>query len=763
MGGTSEIMEKITVVSKSYEGNEWVKSFAQSGIPQINKQVISPWGLYTESLLTWGIEMPALPFESPVGIFIMLRILKENKGGYFSSASYRDAEIAYQAVQTLRNQYVGPVIQEAEEISSLLLPGILQQKNQAIIQELLLPYLAALKELGLWDLPALYNHFIQQVGNIGPSNKGSKMRRGKAILIEEDPLSPLEEAFVKAIYPENNIEKLSRDSIFSHRPLDIPGKKEIFKAYGSFNEWREVLDRIIQSGQPYDEFLIGSPQEQKIAHFMKEQNFVPYTLGRGIEIQCSEREKALKKREKQVLQAGFLEADIPGLQGAINDSLEKNRVDMANSQSGKIHLTQVNSLPLVYRKNVYIMGVEAYTGSQMENSILLDGDIISLRERLPNSDLRTSLEKTQQTIADFQWTVDLMIKQNRNITISYSYYDTAQLKVQAKPSAISPFESLFIPGEDAGYFSTQRIPLTEDEANAWIYYSGKVEGSRQIASQPVEGLGNLEKLSISATKAEALCQCPYKFTLENLLNMAVRDEIIDITRWLDPMQTGSLCHEIFAMYHQQSNIKATIDEDKVLMAKLFEQVLEAWLKAKPPVVDVDREIKEIKNLTENYVKLKNEYGKNNCVSVERLFDAAQLIPDKLAVYGKADLVEESSGKLTVIDVKTGRSVAQRDQDIKSCIQAILYCCLLEEESKFLPIKGGYYLYPRTQRIVSCDYNPLVKEQAIDLLDQALKSIETGDGWKVDDKKICKFCSFEAICKQEDKRRLFQNLVEEGVI
>lgn len=756
-------MEKITVITKSYEGNEWVKSFAQSGIPQINKQVISPWGLYTESLLTWGVEMPALPFESPVGVFIMLRILKANRDGYFSSASYRDAEIAYQAVQTLRSQYVGPLADEAEGISSLLLPGILQQKNEAIIHELLLPYLAALKDLELWDLPALYRHFIQEAGNIGAANKGSKMRRGKAIVIEEDPLSPLEEAFVKVIYPENNIEKHSRDSIFSHRSWDSQGKKEIFKAYGSFNEWREVLDRIIQSGQPYDEFLIGSLQEQKIAHFMKEQSFVPYTLGKGIESQCAEREQSIKKRKRQALQAGFLEEEIQGLQRAINDSLEKNRVDMANSQSGKIHLTQINSLPLIYRRNVYIMGVEAYTGSQMENSILLDGDIISLKGRLLNSDLKTSIEKTRQTIGDFQWTVDLMIKQNRNVTISYSYYDTAQLKVQAKPSAISPFESSFIPGEDAGYFSSLRMPLTEEEANAEIYYSGKLDGSRQIASQPEEGLGDLEKLSISATRAEVLVQCPYKFALENLLNMAVSEEIIDITRWLDPMQMGSLCHEIFAMYHQQTSSSATIDEDNTLMSKLFDQVLDSWLKSMPPKVDTEREIKEIKTLTENYVKLKNQYGKNNCVSVERLFDAAQLIPDKLDVYGKADLVEESAGELAVVDVKTGRNVGQRDQDIKSCIQAILYCCLLEEESKILPIKGGYYLYPRTQRIVVCDYNSNVKEKAIDLLDQALKSIETGNGWKVDDKKVCKYCSFDTMCKQENKRRLYQSLIEEGVI
>ncbi len=756
-------MEKTTIVTKSYEGNEWVKSFAQSGIAQINQQVISPWGLYTESLLTHGVEMPALPFEAPVGIFIVLRILKKNREGYFRGSSYRDAEIAYQALQTLRGQYQGPIQQEVEGISKLLLPGILKQKNDAIIQELLLPYLEELKNLGLWDLPALYHHFVDHVKNSDLGSRSNKTRKGRVLLLEEDPLTPLEYAFVKAVYPDNCIETLSRETIFCHRPWDGEGKKEIFKAYGSYNEWREVLDRILQKDQPYDDFLLASPQEQRIAHFMKEQEFLPYTLSGGFKSPCSETEKSIKKRKKQALMAGFLEGELPALESDIKDSLGNNLVDISNSQSGKIHLTKINSLPLIYRRNVYIMGVEAYTGSQMENPVLLDGDILALREKVANSDLKTSVEKTRQTIRDFQWTVDLMIKQNRNVTISYSYYDTAQLKIQAKPSALSPFESLFTQGEDAGYFSSHRTPLSKEEANGFIYYSGKLNGIRQIKNQNHEGFGEIEALRISATRAEALTQCPYRFALENLLDMEVSDDSLDITRWLDPRQMGSLCHEIFARYHQQTEKGATLDEDNCLMDRIFQQVVDSWLSSMPPLVDPEREIKEIKTLTENYVSLKNRYGKNNYVDAEHLFEAAELIDKKLTIYGKADLIEESSGELTIVDVKTGRRVGQTDQEVKSCIQAILYCCLLEEESKSLPVKGGYYLYPRTQRVVSCDYNLEVKERAVELLEQSLNSLESGDGWKIDDKKICGYCPFATLCRQEDKRRLFQSLIEEGVI
>ena len=753
-------MEKITLVAKGYEGNEWVKSLAQSGLPQINKQLISPWGLYTESLLTHGVQMPALPFEAPVGIFIMLKILKNNEGGYFTTPSYRDAEIAYQAIQTLRNQYVGAAIEEVEGISDLLLPGILNQKNEAIIKELLIPYLDALKNLGLWDLPALYHNFIERMDENGIA---STKRKGKGILIQEDPLSPLELAFVKALYPENSIEIQTRDSIFCHKPWETQGKKEIFKAYGSYNEWREVLDRIIQSNQPYDEFLLGSPQEQRIAHFMKEQSFVPYTLAGGFESQCLEIEKTVKKRKAQALRAGFIKEELPAIENDINDSLRSNRVDMANSQSGKIHLSQINSLPLIYRKNVYIMGLEAYTGSQMENSILLDGDIKNIREKVATSDLRTSVEKTRQIIRDFRWTVDLMIKQNRNVTLSYSYYDTAQLKIQAKPAAISPFEEAFTLSEDAGYFSDRRIPLSKDEANGLIYYSGKLSGSRQIDNQKEEGLGDLEALRISATRAETLIQCPYRFALENIIDMEIEERVIDITRWLDPMEMGTLCHQIFANYHQQTEKSATIEDDNLLMDKIYKDVVDSWLTRKPPSVDPQRQLKEIKTITQNYVILKNSYGKNNFLAAERLFEAAELIPEKLSIYGRADLVEENLEGLTVVDVKTGRRVGQTDQDIKTCIQAILYCLLLEREGNSIPVTGGYYLYPRTQRVVSCDYNLEAQEKAVDLLKQAINAIETGNGWKTDEKEVCEYCAYEKICNQKNKRRFFQRLIEEGVI
>jgi RecB family exonuclease len=753
-------MEKITLVAKGYEGNEWVKSLTQSGLPQINKQLISPWGLYTESLLTHGVQMPALPFEAPVGIFIMLKILKNNEGGYFTTPSYRDAEIAYQAIQSLRNQYVGAAIEEVEGISDLLLPGILNQKNEAIIKELLIPYLDALKNLGLWDLPALYHNFIERMDENGIA---STKRKGKGILIQEDPLSPLESAFVKALYTENSIEIQTRDSIFCHKPWETQGNKEIFKAYGSYNEWREVLDRIIQSNHPYDEFLLGSPQEQRIAHFMKEQSFVPYTLAGGFESQCLEIEKTVKKRKAQALRAGFIKEELPAIENDINDSLRSNRVDMANSQSGKIHLSQINSLPLIYRKNVYIMGLEAYTGSQMENSILLDGDIKNIREKVATSDLRTSVEKTRQTIRDFRWTVDLMIKQNRNVTLSYSYYDTAQLKIQAKPAAISPFEEAFTLSEDAGYFSDRRIPLSKDEANGLIYYSGKLSGSRQIDNQKEEGLGDLEALRISATRAETLIQCPYRFALENIIDMEIEERVIDITRWLDPMEMGTLCHQIFANYHQQTEKSATIEDDNLLMDKIYKDVVDSWLTRKPPSVDPQRQLKEIKTITQNYVILKNSYGKNNFLAAERLFEAAELIPEKLSIYGRADLVEENLEGLTVVDVKTGRRVGQTDQDIKTCIQAILYCLLLEREGNSIPVTGGYYLYPRTQRVVSCDYNLEAQEKAVDLLKQAINAIETGNGWKTDEKEVCEYCAYEKICNQKNKRRFFQRLIEEGVI
>lgn len=750
-------MEKITVVTKSYDGNEWVKSLAQSGIPQINKQIMSPWGLYTESLLTHGVAMPALPFEGPVGIFIMLRILRNNRGGYFYGASYRDAEIAYQAIQSLRGQYLGPVEQEAEGISNLLLPGVLNQKNTAIIEELLIPYLKELKALDLWDLPALYHHFIYN------AKKSENTRKGKIFLIDEDPLSPLELEFVKRVGGEKGIANHSRENLFCHKPWEGEGRKEIFKAYGSYNEWREVLDRIIQEGLAYDQFLIGSPQEQRIAHLIKEQSFIPYTLGSGFESLFSNMDIVTEKRRKQAMKAGFIQDELGSLENEIRDSLLNSRGNVENSQSGKIHLTQVKLLPLIERRNVFIMGTEAYTGSQIENSILLDGDIIGLKSKLSNSDLRTSVEKTRQAIQDFYWTVNYLLHQNRNVTISYSYYDTAELRINAKPSIISSFEETFTEGKDAGYFSQHRIPLSQEEANGFLYYSGELNGTKVVDNQEGLGFGELEKLSISATEAESLIECPYRFALESLLGMEMGEGAADITSWLDPKQMGSLSHEIFARYHQGTTKGSTLEEDKILIEKISLQVIDRWIKEVPPKADPEREIKDIKALVEKYVVLKYRFGKKKVMGVEYSFEAEEFIPERLSIHGTADLIEEDSEGFTIIDVKTGRRIKQVDQDIKSCIQAILYCYLLEKEAPRLPVRGGDYLYPRAERIVHCDYDSVAKERALSLLEEALKAVETGEGWKEDKKEICTYCQFRTLCQNENKGRLFLKLIEEGVI
>jgi|GEM_PF-2300379 len=777
-------MEKRTIIAKGLNSSELLKTLAVGNNPQVNQIFMTPSKVCEEALLSYGIPLPGERISGQAGIFIMLRILRENIESatrYFNSASYADAVMCHQALTKLRMQLNRVEEPEISGISRLLSKPVVKAKNKAIVEELAIPYLEALSRLNLLDAPALYRYVISKV-----SGRKKPLLMGRAFFVEEYPVSPLEYQLTAAIFGRDRIETISRDELFGGicaGPEVSLGRFEQFSSYGSSNELRRVLDRMIKSGEPLDSFVIASPKPETFSQLLREYEHldIPYTLGSGISavhsrafidgtLDCKADASGwieLQSLIKNAGIAGFSGKELSELSADIMKALSAERIFMANSCEGKVHLSDLGSLPLINRKNVFIMGIEALAGAGNENAILLDGDIIGIRSETERSELLTSVDKTIKNAEDFRWLINLLKRQRKNVTVSYSYFDTAALKTQSKPAVFSSLEEEFTSVGDWGFFEGDLLPLSEEEA----YMKQYKDGSRM---RPLEAdlavdspVGNLPELRISSTVAEKLALCPYAFFVEKLLKITMPEEPRDKTLWLDAKETGSLCHEIISLYSQKSGALTAREEKKILMLSLAEERITAWQQLMPSQMDKTFEIENIKDICIKYVELKETLPQAETLATELSIGDEPVIPGRLSIHGKADLIEkrntDKGEEIFVLDAKTGRNVKQIEDDLETCVQALIYCELLNRTAYPGKVSGAVYLYPKAGRYVACRYNEGVSLALRERFKERIASIEKAEGWKAEGTDACAFCTAKAICETDGRYRYFDALVKGGII
>ncbi len=749
------IINKI-IVTKKFNGYEWLKSQAQRGASPIYQQVANPYGLAREAAILRGVSMPTRPVGAAVSIFVMMRILRNNTSGYFRNASYRDAQVCWEALQKLRHQYAGPEEKEIDGLRTLFLPGVLENKNRRVLEELLIPYLQEMQALNLWDEVRALRYLLNQ------DMVSLRKTERRIYHLVEDPFTPLEQAVLERIYPKEEFHRCSQWELLPLSPFKEEGKNVVFEGYGSYNEWREVLDRIIKTGLSYDRFVVAAGKVARFAQYYQEHPVIPFTLGEG-----SERYGCVKEgialRTEQALLAGFGEEEIPSLERAIRDSLKSLKTPGETTREGKVHLTTLGQLPLIHRPGVFLVGMEEMIHRPTEDPFLLDGDILELRKKCPQSTLKTSLEKTGESLKEFRDTLDWLREQKQSIVVSYSHYDTATLKSKAKPSILVDLEESFVNEPGGGFFEEHRLPLTREERymvrSFW-------KGPRRVLPLEVigsEGLGPVAPLRLSATEAEEMVKCPYGFAITHLMEMKLPEKEKEPGRWLDTGEKGTLCHEIFARYHQWEKGGLSLEDKERRMETFCHQVISRWKKEFPPVGNPEKEIRDIEKLAKEYVGLKHPTDNRRMVYVEHPMTDKEILEEKIWLRGKADLVEEDREKemMVISDVKTGDSVNQVEEDSKSCLQVLFYCWLLQQEAPPVPVKEGHYLYPKQGRDIFCSYSETRREEVVGLLKEAVNALETGEGWKREEANHCMYCKAKEQCVLQQKNRYFQSLRKEG--
>ena len=306
-------------------------------------------------------------------------------------------------------------------------------------------------------------------------------------------------------------------------------------------------------------------------------------------------------------------------------------------------------------------------------------------------------------------------------------------------------------------------------------YEGNVSGLQEISAPDADqesdesSLG-MQEIRISPTRLEFLAKCPFAYFLRHVLKIEPPEEVeFDPTTWLDALTRGQLLHRIFEDFYREIidrselPVKEThLDE----LNKVARKRIEAQKEEIPPPSELvySYESTELLDSVQVFLQSEIEHAESSQpVLLEFYLDKVPLIlpsGKKIYINGKIDRVDkDTTGNYLALDYKTGSTYIYTEQRYYRGgrqLQHALYALALEEKFKELypdqdiEVSGGGYVFPTVkgegERYIRYYYLK-DKEEFLELLDNLLAIIESGNYIMTDHEKDCKFCDYHLVCER----------------
>lgn len=412
------------------------------------------------------------------------------------------------------------------------------------------------------------------------------------------------------------------------------------------------------------------------------------------------------------------------------------------SAPGKLHVTNLGGCGSALRENLFVLGLSAdkFPGRPTENFIVLDDEYLRFSEAAPTS--QNNIERKRAQLTD---TLLLASSLGCSIRLSYSDFNAADLKganfssvlfdlfrrEHGDTATVEDFTRIL---RHTGYFDRA---LFADSGVGREYKAGTKLLSTPAAAASQE-LQDVKDPDFSPTAIETFFSCPRHFYLGSVLRLPEPEEDDPFTV-IDAAQYGNLAHEMMELYAQ----KPEMTEQEFLMAG--ERRFERFLAQRPPIHAVDAAAERqgfAEMLSLAYAHARSEKG----IRPESKLSVTHATGIRL--QGRPDRLEQKDdGTYTVVDYKTKRKISHEENDVRSCLQVMLYA-YMAEQAKGLPVTGCEYRYLRLGKNVLCEYNEQTKAELDSLLQEFKEALDRGSFPATPSKDACKYCSFGAICGKE---------------
>ncbi len=206
-------------------------------------------------------------------VYMLYRILRDDRTGYFTFAVFRDAVNLAAGMRRIRSLITGD---EDRILHERLPEGVFTQKNRALL-EVYDRYTRMKRERGIMDRIDCLRYAAEEAGPVEDAG---------FIILKEYPLSPLEEKLLSAA--AHTWQEMSLCDLLPENP-DKPETVYI-RAYDLSNEMENVLSEIYEKGYPMDTCTVIAADTRRYSQLLYDYariHDIPATYGTGLPVTLS--------------------------------------------------------------------------------------------------------------------------------------------------------------------------------------------------------------------------------------------------------------------------------------------------------------------------------------------------------------------------------------------------------------------------------------------------------------------------------------------
>lgn len=298
----------------------------------------------------------------------------------------------------------------------------------------------------------------------------------------------------------------------------------------------------------------------------------------------------LDRLEEFIAESRFPALPLKEALDLIRSSGASLRVGASPPVAGRLHVAGLATGGFSGRPVTFVAGLDeaAFPGRGLQDPVLLDEERTAISDSLPTSadGLRSNLFGLAAVLASLQG----------RVVLSYPSYDVIEGRESFPSSIVLQAFRLLRGGPELDYAALDKaLPEAAgflpggpgrafDEAEWWLdrlTAEPRPDGPRSVAANFPDLAAGLEAIGaraalkltaydgivdiaavraqvdpvagsaavMSATRLELLAKCPFGYFLRHILKVQPPEEVaFDRTRWLDPLQRGSLVHEILCEF-----------------------------------------------------------------------------------------------------------------------------------------------------------------------------------------------------------------------
>lgn len=514
--------------------------------------------------------------------------------------------------------------------------------------------------------------------------------------------------------------------------------------------------------------------------------------------------------------------DLPQLHATSAQVLERLReavtqtyMNPSTPRSGYLHVSDYKSGGYSGRGHTFVVGLDEsrFPGSETQDPVLLYSERLSINSTISPNQLPLLGDKpTENTYA-----IRVCLARLRgNLALSFSCRNLLEDREMfpssiileafrissGEPDADYPrlLESLpepvgFIPSDNHSLDETEwwltrlsKIDATGDNiANAvrsvypWFECGHKAEVARNGSEFSVfDGMIDYESSdgigAFSASRLEALAKCPFAYFVRHVLDIApVEDRKLDLTRWLDGLEYGTLLHDVFKQFMEQITSrgeKPSIEHaDEITQIARAHIDKQAELVPPPNMAAFKTQCDDIIRTCLIFLKIEQEHYKR---ATPRFFEVpfgsswggphsgigdSQPITIKLdnggtfTLTGRIDRIDEDiDGNYQVWDYKTGgtwgvkeESYFDRGRQLQHALYAVAVNELLHRAGIDGRVSESGYFFPALKGEGLRVVKPVDIDGLKVILGHLHEILSGGIFLSTDDENMCTYCDFSPAC------------------